>query len=488
MTRQAAFYCGLAMFVAVGTVCGNYYLTTQLLSEHATDSLRFDPQTERFQQAGIQPGVPPAIGQANSVSGPNNLPDNSVWSWPNIDEVPAAVSSTSDVPMLASSAVPIADSNANNNDRKSASVPKPLAPPEDAVPIGPANSATNQAICAIIEQELPNASREAKQIWFEELAGLSPAMVREILQLRTHFNDHSLPPRLAPTRKPNTKDQGSPTAAARRRVPRELAARIGSDFPAELQAAAAAIRQAQLAVLQNIANANTAGYKSLRVLMPHIVFDSPHAEAIPVANVDGETQSASAVAAHPSIIAQTVHAPGPLVETGRELDIAVEGSGWFRIRYENENLYTRVGAFQVDQDGHVVLVRSGKAYVLQPKLTVPDGTSEIHVAADGHVSIRSAAAVKLTEIGRIELAHFINPDGLERRDENLFAETEQSGVLRVSAPGHAAAGTLHQRFLEASNVNVGEELSNLKRLTRQMHALEEAATILAGQTSKSIGE
>ncbi len=493
MTRHAAFYCGLAAFVVVGSLGGSYLVTGRLLNERLTQPNPFGSQPDRFEPAGIQSGSPPTNGQAQSISGPITLPQDAKWLPLDVDETATMADATPSFSALASSINPTTGSVAKAggaDNPGTGNAPKPLAPPQDAVPITHADNATNQAIRAIIEQELPNASREAKDIWFEELAGLSPVMVREILQIRNQFGNQTPLPRIMPLRMKNASDTESPAVVVHSPPIRELTAGTQSGFPAELQTAVSAIQSARRMVLQNIANANTVGYQRLSVLMPNINLTAGSAPDTATLVTGGNDISNATLnsADQETIIVRTVHSPGRLIATGRELDIAVEGTGYFRIQHNGENLYTRVGAFEIDASGQVVLVRAGKLYVLQPTLTVPQGTSPIRIAADGLVTINDGDTDGLTEIGRIELAHFVNPDGLELRDGNLFAETEQSGVLHVSAAGHAGAGTLQQRFLEASNVSVREELAQLKRLTMQMRAIAEAARISDGQESQPIGE
>jgi flagellar basal-body rod protein FlgG len=149
---------------------------------------------------------------------------------------------------------------------------------------------------------------------------------------------------------------------------------------------------------------------------------------------------------------------GDLTNTGNELDLAIEGDGFFKVEDANgDDAYTRVGSFKLNVDGE--LVTSG-GYRLQPIFTVPDETQNIVVTEDGHISALDKNGETLQE-GDIPLYTFINPAGLKAKGRNLYVETDGSGDPIEGTPGENNVGTLAQGFLESSNVDLVEEMVNM---------------------------
>jgi flagellar basal-body rod protein FlgG len=149
---------------------------------------------------------------------------------------------------------------------------------------------------------------------------------------------------------------------------------------------------------------------------------------------------------------------GDLKNTGNQLDVAIEGDGFFRVEDVNgDDAYTRVGSFKLNVDGE--LVTSG-GYRLQPNFTVPAETQNIVITEDGHISALDKNGEALQE-GDIPLYTFINSAGLKARGRNLYVETEGSGDPVEGTPGENNVGTLAQGFLESSNVDLVEEMVNM---------------------------
>jgi len=152
-------------------------------------------------------------------------------------------------------------------------------------------------------------------------------------------------------------------------------------------------------------------------------------------------------------------AQGAVRRTGGQLDIAIEGQGYFEIRLPSgESAYTRDGAFKLTGEGEVV---TSDGYALVPDLTVPEDAREIVINPDGTVFVRFEDQVDLQQIGDITLVDFINEKGLEALGDNLFRETAASGVPITGEPGLEGRGTLRQRFLEESSVDVVSEITEL---------------------------
>jgi flagellar basal-body rod protein FlgG len=150
---------------------------------------------------------------------------------------------------------------------------------------------------------------------------------------------------------------------------------------------------------------------------------------------------------------------GNLQQTGNNLDVAINGNGFFQILLpDGSNSYTRDGSFQLDANGVVV---NSNGYPLQPQMTIPANALSITIGNDGTVSVVQSGNATPVQVGTIQLAGFVNPAGLQSRGENLYLETAASGAPAASTPGTNGLGTLNQNMVETSNVNITEELVNM---------------------------
>lgn len=212
------------------------------------------------------------------------------------------------------------------------------------------------------------------------------------------------------------------------------------------------------AISNNLANANTYGYKTGRAEFDDLLYQNvrqPGAQASQdeVNTLPSGLQLGTGVKA---IGVQKIHTQGNLMVTDNQLDIAIEGKGFFQVLDQDGNLmYTRDGSFQVNQNGDVV---TSSGYLLEPGINIPIDATDISITRDGGVFVSQPGNIQQTQVGQIELATFINPAGLENLGHNFFSETTASGVANVNNPQTAEAGSLTQGALEASNVNTVEEL------------------------------
>ncbi len=150
---------------------------------------------------------------------------------------------------------------------------------------------------------------------------------------------------------------------------------------------------------------------------------------------------------------------GNLTLTENSLDTAINGEGYFQITLPNgETAYTRSGAFQLSQDGEIVTV---DGFLVDPNLTVPANAIDITINASGEVLVKVDGQVTPQNIGQFQLATFANEAGLLAIGDNLFVETPASGSPTTGTPGSDGYGQIQQGFLETSNVNVVEEITNL---------------------------
>ena len=201
-------------------------------------------------------------------------------------------------------------------------------------------------------------------------------------------------------------------------------------------------------VANNLANATTTGYKRDRMDLVDLAYQPFR---LPTGK-DGQVGLGSA----PGEIAKE-HAQGNLQNTGRDMDVAIQGEGYIQVTRPDGSLaYTRAGNLQIDANGRVGMP-SGE--LLQPRIQIPAGASGITIGPGGEVT--ATVNGTLTSLGSIKTATFANPAGLAAEGNNLFTATANSGTASLGAPGTGDRGTLSQGFLEASNVDVGTEMISL---------------------------
>jgi len=208
-----------------------------------------------------------------------------------------------------------------------------------------------------------------------------------------------------------------------------------------------------------LANVNNVGFKKSRVLFEDLLYQ----EILPAGGLTATGIN------HPTgiqiglgtkvVATEKLFTQGSFQQTGNQLDIAIEGDGFFQITLPDGNLaYTRTGSFKVDADGNVV---TPEGFRLEPAITVPDNATSIIIGQDGTFSVTIPGEAEPTELGQIEIARFINPSGLKNIGRNLYQETGSSGNPVTGFPGDEAFGTIVQGTLEMSNVNVAEEMVNM---------------------------
>lgn len=159
---------------------------------------------------------------------------------------------------------------------------------------------------------------------------------------------------------------------------------------------------------------------------------------------------------------QTDHSQGAFRETGRELDLTIEGKGFFTVLDPTGNqVYTRAGNFSINANGALVVGSAADGRIVQPAITFPQDTTGIVVSSDGKVSARQSGSTALNQIGQLQLVMFQNPEGLLKLGENLYSQTDASGAAQQVVPGLNGSGLVRQNALEASNVEPVQELIDL---------------------------
>ena len=219
-------------------------------------------------------------------------------------------------------------------------------------------------------------------------------------------------------------------------------------------------QQTQLDVISNnLANVSTAGFKKSRPVFEDLLYQTvrqPGAQSTQQTQLPTGLQIGTGVR---SVATERIFTQGNLQQTGNQLDIAINGQGFLQIQLpDGTTAYSRDGSLHQDSQGQLV---SSSGYPLQPAVTIPTNAQSITIGSDGTVSVTQPGSVNPTQVGTIQLANFINAAGLEARGENLYVETASSGAPTTNAPGSNGMGVLRQGYVEASNVNVVEELVNM---------------------------
>jgi flagellar basal-body rod protein FlgG len=218
-------------------------------------------------------------------------------------------------------------------------------------------------------------------------------------------------------------------------------------------------------IANNIANINTTGYKRARGEFTDLLYQTERAAGAP--NRGG--QDAVPEGAHIGLGVRTaavryLHIQGALAQTGNKLDVALNGRGWFQVAApDGELLYTRAGSFNKNAEGQIVTV---DGYVVQPAMTVPVDATDITVNESGEVFVRIGNDTELTNLGQFTLATFVNDAGLEPLGGNRYRETESSGAPTLGVAGDVGFATIHQGYLESSNVDPVREITELIQAQR----------------------
>jgi len=219
-------------------------------------------------------------------------------------------------------------------------------------------------------------------------------------------------------------------------------------------------------IANNIANAGTTGFKRSRANFEDILYETLKVPGAPAGNQP--TGIGTQVGLGTQISGTQIDfQPGSLKQTGKELDMAVEGNGFFQVlNSDGSTSYTRNGAFTLNANGDVVLASAIEGRLLEPAINIPPDATDISVAADGTVSYRPAGSDDLTTAGQILIALFPNPGGLLQQGDTLYSPTDASGAAIPSTPNALGVGAIAQGFLEQSNVEPVHELVDLIKTQR----------------------
>jgi flagellar basal-body rod protein FlgG len=213
-------------------------------------------------------------------------------------------------------------------------------------------------------------------------------------------------------------------------------------------------------IANNIANANTAGFKARRAQFQDLLYQNmiqPGAASTQQTLVPTGLQLGLGTRA---VSNEVIFTQGDFTETDNPLDLVIQGNGFFQLQQPSGQLaYTRAGTFHLNNTGQIV---DPNGNLLDPPITIPQNALTITVGSDGTVSYTLPGQTSAQQAGQIQVANFANPSGLNSLGQSLFAQTEASGAPVIGPPGgQDGQGTLLQGYVEQSNVSIVQEFVNL---------------------------
>jgi flagellar basal-body rod protein FlgG len=228
-------------------------------------------------------------------------------------------------------------------------------------------------------------------------------------------------------------------------------------------------------ISNNLANVNTTGFKRSKIEFQDLMYQTLKEPGVK----DSEGGMAPSgievgLGVKPSAT-QRLFDQGSLTQTGNSLDVAIQGDGFYQISMpDGTTAYTRDGTFKTSSDGTVV---NSSGYPLSPQINIPTGSQQLTITPAGKVSVVMPGQSTLTEIGQIEIARFVNPEGLVGLSGNLYGVSDASGEPSLQTPGQNGIGTLLQGYTEASNVQVVDEMVNMISAQRAYEIVAKAITV-----------
>lgn len=245
-------------------------------------------------------------------------------------------------------------------------------------------------------------------------------------------------------------------------------------------------QQTRLSVISNnISNVNTNGYKKSRAIFEDLLYQNYKQPGSASSN-DTNFSSGIMLGTGVKLAAnQKDFRQGNLINTNNNLNLAIEGRGFFQVQLPNGDMsYTRDGNFSFNGEGQIV---NQSGYTVMPGITVPENTKEIRISKEGQVQAFVGANNEVVELGNIEISIFANPSGLLPMGQNLFMETVSSGPAIQGVANTESFGGIQQGFLEGSNVETVEEMVSMIEAQRG-YELSSKAVSAADQMLKYLNQ
>jgi flagellar basal-body rod protein FlgG len=213
-------------------------------------------------------------------------------------------------------------------------------------------------------------------------------------------------------------------------------------------------------IANNLANTNTTGFKRSRADFQDLLYQNTRAAGTSAAaGAQVPTGIQIGLGARAAAV-ERVLSQGDFRQTSNPLDLVIEGNGFFQLQLTDGQIgYTRDGTFKVDSQGRLV-TSDGNA--LLPEITIPpEAVGRLTISQDGTVFASLPGTATPQQLGQVQLARFVNPEGLESVGRNVYRPTAGSGDPATGTPGLEGYGTLGSGFLEMSNVKVVEEMVDM---------------------------
>ncbi len=210
------------------------------------------------------------------------------------------------------------------------------------------------------------------------------------------------------------------------------------------------------AIANNLANVNTTSFKSTRVEFQDLMYQTIRATGVPdQLGTYGTQELQVGDGTVPSSTTRNF-SQGDLTPTQNQLDFGIQGDGFFEIRMpDGTEAYTRDGSFKISANGNLV---TSNGNLVEPGITIPENTTSLSVGPDGTVQATVSGQTNPVTLGQLQLAKFINPDGLQALGNNLYQETVTSGTPILGNANTTGFGTVQQGYLEASNVSIVNQM------------------------------
>ena len=217
-------------------------------------------------------------------------------------------------------------------------------------------------------------------------------------------------------------------------------------------------RAAVDAISNNVANVGTTGFKRNITQFQDLGYMS--ANALGEFEPDNSSRTGISIGTGVRVAStQRIFNQGRLEATDNPYDVAIDGAGFFRIQLpDGTPAYTRDGSFNADSNGRLT---TPQGYTLDPAITLPEGSTDLNILPNGQVRVVDVETGELREVGTITLFKFDNPNGLLTVGENVFVPTVASGNVVEEIPESAGVGRLTQGFVEGSNVEIADEMTQL---------------------------
>jgi flagellar basal-body rod protein FlgG len=207
-------------------------------------------------------------------------------------------------------------------------------------------------------------------------------------------------------------------------------------------------------IANNLANANTVGYKRQNAEFEDLLYQNVRSPGL---TEGGVVPTSTQVGTGARIVATSrSFAQGAITQTGNPLDVAIQGNGFLMVMQSNGSpAYTRAGSLKLDAQGRVT---TSDGLPLDPPITVPSTATNVTIGSDGTVTATQQGQTNQTSLGQLQVTTFPNSDGLSALGQNLYMATDSSGNPQTGVPGTDGRGSIMQGATESSNVDVVTEM------------------------------